>query len=59
MFAYLKQDHKLMRENDFCPNFASVQITNFKHRTELSVIYPDQRDIIEQAAPNIWMRIFI
>ena len=48
-----------MRENDFCPNFASVQITNFKHRTELSVIYPDQRDIIEQAATNIWMRIFI
>ena len=34
-------------------NFASVQISNVKHNTELSVIYHDHMDIMEQAMPGI------
>ena len=37
MFACLKQDHEVMREMNICPNFASVQILNFKHKAGLGV----------------------
>ena len=39
--------------------FASVKILNFNHSTGLSLIYHDQMDIMEQAATNILMIIFI
>ena len=35
-------------------SFASVQISNFKHSTRLSVIYHDQMDIREQVSTNFF-----
>ena len=50
MFACMKQDHKVMLKRTSALNFASVQISNVKHNTELSVIYHDHMDIMEQAS---------
>ena len=58
----MKQDHKVMKEKGICPNllnFASVQISNVKLSTVLSVIYRDKMNTIEQASANVLMGIFI
>ena len=44
-----------------CPKFCkslSVQFSNVKHSTVLSVIHHDQMDIMEQASTNFLMIIF-
>ena len=46
-----------MIKKEICP--ASVKILNFNLSTGLSVIHHDQMDIVEQAATNILMIIFI
>ena len=45
-----------MREKKSAPNFASVQLSNFKHSTGLSVFYNHQ---MEQVSKNILMRNLI
>ena len=48
-----------MWERTSALNFASVQISNVKHSTVMSVIYHDKMNTIEQASTNFSMRIFI
>ena len=54
----MKQDHKVMLEEDIGPNFEGVKISNVKH-SSVSNIYHDQMDIMEQASANFLMSIFI
>ena len=35
MFADLMQDHKVMREEDTCPNFLMEQISIFRHQIDI------------------------
>ena len=59
----MKQDHypiiKLCGKWTSALKFASVQISNIKHSTVMSVIYHDKMNTIEQASLNFLMRIFI
>ena len=61
MFSCMKhwQDHKVMWDRTSALNFASVQISNVKHSTVMSVIYIDKMNTFEQASTNFLMRIFI
>ena len=53
-------DCSLQRRTSALLNIASVQISNFKHKTVTgltwSVIYNDEMDIMEQATTNFLMR---
>ena len=59
----MKQDHKGMREEDISPKFGlkfvSLQISNVKIITVLSVIYHDKMHTMEQASTIFLMSIFI
>ena len=48
-----------MIEKEICPQILSVGISNFNSITGLSVINDDQMGIMEEAATNISMRIFM
>ena len=50
---------KLREKSAHALNLASVQISIFKHRTGVSVIYHNQMDIMAQASANILMKILI